>query len=276
VDLAGALTRPSHPLGITAPRIVDVRGRQRAVGPGASFLLRGLTGDADFVVLEPPPAREEGAVLAALAKALGDDPRADAFRALSRGEGRSVPAGPALRLLAEDVGLWDPRSRAAFEAGFGEGIERYEAQAGEPAPWDAAEPLGVPLPPGSIAGIVWLPFPSLAEAAATWDLLARRAGGVLGRLLDLARSLGRWYDRPRQAERKPLVLHASLRSDKSSVVETSASSSTVLLVRGCRRRAWTRSRAPGARRRARPASSSEASARAILRDGAHRREHADG
>lgn len=158
-------------------------------GGAALYLARGALrrfgGERSFFELTPGTALEEGSALARAARALEGDQIAADLLAWSRGENRNSSAGPGLALLARDADRWDPRSRQiwAGELGGSRSVSRFETRGSAAAPWENGAAIEMAFGTAEVSTLLWLPFPTLANAVASWEAVARGSGGDPARFL---------------------------------------------------------------------------------------------
>ncbi len=164
-----------------------------AWGPAAHYVARGAArrepGVAGFVEIDAVTP----AGLGALARRLGSDPRAAAVDAIAAGRLATLPPGPPLSLLVEGRAGWEGSCREAWARLGGEGIVRLEVRAEQPPPWEAVAPLRPLLGRDEMAGLAFLPFPSLGASVAFWEDLSRAAAGDAARFLSAADAAARGF-----------------------------------------------------------------------------------
>ncbi len=189
-------------LGLAYPRFHDRAVRPGVVRPASAggataeaalFLARGACREENesFLEIGAGSALQEGASLLRLANALTSDPREAFLSTLARG-GSGVEsgdpgkvaggesderAGPPLSVLAVDIARWDPRSRRVWESNLFPSlcIRRIETRSAEVPPWELRDNLSTAFSPGEVSSLLWLPYPTLPAAVASWETVARGA-----------------------------------------------------------------------------------------------------
>ena len=162
-----------------------------AGGAGALFTARGAArrrGPLSFVELSPGKGLEAGAALLRAADLLGKD-AGGRLRALA---GKDAPAwaggGPAVCLVARDLGRWDLRSRSAFETlPASAGFVRLEVRESPAPPWEDRDPIAVRFSLAEVSSTFYLPFDGFSAAMAAWEEVARLSHDDAGRFLQASR-----------------------------------------------------------------------------------------
>ena len=247
LDLARETGRPARValdlLGLALPREMDCGAGERLVAAGAAaeWVARGAArrgaGEVAFAEAGPPDSLVDGAPLLELAEGLGEDPRAEALRALARGGKAEAAEGPPLVLLARDVDRWSPGCLEVWEEipRVLPGAVRVETSAEAPPPWRSASLLVPRLGREEVSGLVHLPYASPVAFTRLWADLADEAGGDAPRLLQAARRKARTFldglstpagPRTAATEGDVVLRAAALLADGFAVAEAAAAAGT--------------------------------------------------